>query len=267
MAKKSGKRNIDAATQLGESVQRFTEVKEIVKLANERRADIELRVARSAEAAYDALQRLAHSSNRVDLVQEEAQCLRPHLSEIVTAHDLAGAESKSRQREVKAQKARVRMRGDELEFRKRRESTNCDSVVMARKVVDAQGHNADTETNLHQETLSSYDFIRHGVDEALVEVSTRLNKAFDCGVRSLQQSVRDAVRGAAEKPCESLINAPVVIDKRLEAIVGQAAGTVESAKPEASSLHTASRSAQTGASKDRPSSNCGLRSDAFKCIV
>lgn len=107
-----------------------------------------------------------------------------------------------------------------------------------------------------------YDFNLHCVDEALVNVSRRLKKVFDREAWNVQQSACDGARGAAEKTGGSFANALVAIYKRLGFIVGQDAGTGESARPEASSSHTASRAAQAGASSTCPSSGHGSRKRA-----
>lgn len=100
---------------------------------------------------------------------------------------------------------------------------------MAWKVADQQGDISSLVTGLHRETLSLYDSIRRGVDRVLVVVSGCLKKAFCREALSLQQSVCEAVGGAAEWNRELVTNAPVAINKKLGVVVGQAAGTGESA--------------------------------------
>lgn len=110
--------------------------------------------------------------------------------------------------------------------------------------------------------MSLYDALRRGADGAVVEVSRFLKEALDCEARSLQQSIYDVVRGAVEETPGSLTNAPVAIDKKLRVIVSRTAGTDESARPGASSSHTARSGEQAGASSNCPSFGHGPRKEA-----
>lgn len=262
-AKKLQQRATNAGTELAESVQSLTKVKRSTKRATEKRADVELHVARSTESAENTLRQLNDSSRRVKLLKEEGLSLNSQLGEIVKARDSAVAKSGSRQKEVKALEARVRMLGGEMDSLKRRESANSDLEVMTRKIVNAQGDITNVVTGLHRDAVSSYDSIRGRFDGALVEVSRRRKEAFDRKAQSLQQSVGEAVRGAPEGSRWSFVSAPAAIDKNLGIIVGRAAETGGSAKPKAASSHSASRGAQAGASRDRPSSGQGWRKEAF----
>lgn len=62
-----------------------------MKLATEKRADIERQVARSAIIVKDALRRLNDSSRCVELLEEGPQGQKSELREMVKAHDLATA--------------------------------------------------------------------------------------------------------------------------------------------------------------------------------
>lgn len=73
--------------------------------------------------AKDTLRRLADSSKRVKLLEEEDQGLKSLLSKIFKARDSAVANSDSRRMEIKALEARVHLLGDELKSLKRRETT------------------------------------------------------------------------------------------------------------------------------------------------
>lgn len=256
---KSRKRATDAATKLAESVRRLTECEESGKLVTKKWADMGLQVARSAETADDALRRLADSSRLVELLEKEAQGMKSQLRKTVMARDLAVAKQSNRHREVKALEAPELMLGVEMDLLERREATNSDLEVKACNVADAQGDNSDMVTGLHQETVMLYNSICGGLDEAFVEVSRRLKEAIDREAQSLQQSVRDVVRGAEEQTRGSFANAPVSIDKRLELIVGRAAATGESAEPKAPSSYIASRDALAGASREPPNSNHGAQ--------
>lgn len=83
----------------------------------------------------------------------------------------AAATSCSRQREVNALEVRVLMLGNDSDPLKRQESTNCDLEAMTCQVSDAQGKTTNMVTGLLRDMVSSYVFIRHGVDGAFVEVS------------------------------------------------------------------------------------------------
>lgn len=136
--------------------------------------------------------------------------------------------------------------------------------------MDAQGYITNRVAGLNQDTMRLYDFICRRVDRDYVEVSRRLKEAYYRDARSLQYSVCEVVRRAAEKTCGSSANATVVKDKILEIAVGRAAETGESAKQEAVLSHTASRGAQAGAFKDRPSSGHGswkeMPTSAMPCL-
>lgn len=106
-----------------------------------------------------------------------------------------------------------------------------------------------------------YDSISRRFDETLAEVSRRLREVLACEARSLQQSVRNGVRRTATETCRSFANSPVAIHKRLGAVVGRVVGTGMWVKLEALSSHTTSTGAQTGASRDHPSSDYGYRKD------
>lgn len=70
-------------------------------------------MTQSAESVEDALQLLGDSVRRFELLEEEARDLNLQLSIMMKACDTAFAESNSRQREMKAQEARLSLRGDE----------------------------------------------------------------------------------------------------------------------------------------------------------
>lgn len=133
--------------------------------------------------------------------------------------------------------------------------------MMTRKLPAAQGDITYAVTRLPHDTVRLYDSISRGVDAAQVEGSRRQKATFDREARSLQESVLDTVRGAAEKTCESCSYTLVAIEKRLEAVVCQAAGTGELARPEASLSHTSSRGAQADVTRNHPSSKYGLQKD------
>lgn len=175
----------------------------------------------------------------------------------MTARGSAVAESSNREREVKASGAPERMLGEDLDFLKGREAENCGLELMIRKKADAKGDITNMVTELHRKTVLSYVSNRLGVNGALVEVSTRLKKAFACEARSLQRSVRDTVRGAAEETRGLFASTPVAIGKTLGVDVCRATGTNDSAKPEVSSSHTVSRGPQAGVCRDCPSSDYG----------
>lgn len=82
------------------------------------------------------------------------------------ARDSAIANLNSRRREVEALKARVRMRGDEIDSLKRSESTNCNMEVTTRKVVNTQADVTNLVMGLHRDIVISYDFIRRSVHGA-----------------------------------------------------------------------------------------------------
>lgn len=148
----------------------------------------------------------------------------------------------------------MRMPGDELDFLKRRKSTNCDLKVMTIKKADAEGDITDMVTGFYRKTGVFYDSIRSGVDGAIVKISRRLKEPFDREARSLQQCVCDAVCDAAEGTRGLFANLPVAIDKRLRIIISRAAGTSEATKLEASSSHNLeiSRGLITDRGKRRP---------------
>lgn len=102
---------------------------------------------------------------------------------------------------------------------KRRESPNCNLAGMTRKLADAQGDIDDMVAGLHRDTVGLYDCIRCGVDGALVEISRCLKRAFDRKVRSLQQSVRDAVRDAAAETFELFASTPVTHENCLKLLL------------------------------------------------
>lgn len=60
-----------------------------MKRTTEKRADMELQVARSAETAKDALRRWPDSSRQIELLVEEAQGLKSQFSLTIMACDLA----------------------------------------------------------------------------------------------------------------------------------------------------------------------------------
>lgn len=81
---------------------------------------MERQVARSTETAKAALRHITDLSRRVELLEKKHQGLKSQLSKMVMARDLAVAESRNRQGEVKAPEPRVRMLDDELDSLKRR---------------------------------------------------------------------------------------------------------------------------------------------------
>lgn len=174
--------------------------------------------------------------------------LKSWLCKTIKACGSAGAKLSSRQKEVRAPEARVRLPCNEVDSLKRRKLAKIDVEVMIRRVVDRQGNIIEVIMGLHRDKVDFYNSNCCGVCVTLVEFSKRLKEAFDCEAENLQQNVCDDVCGAAKKARASFENAPGATDMRLGVTVGQAASTGDSAMPRSFSSPTTTWDAVAAAS-------------------
>lgn len=111
--------------------------------------------AESERTTSDALRQLAGTPKRVRVLEGKAFLLKPQLSKIEKARDVAILVFDDRLEDGKAPEARVCMLCGKLDSPKRRNATNCDLEFTICKVADAQGDITDLVMGLHRSTLSS----------------------------------------------------------------------------------------------------------------
>lgn len=155
-------------------------------------------VVESAKAAVDALRSLAETLRRVRLFEKDAHVLKLQLSKMKKASDAEAANPEGLLKKGRAVEARVRLLCDKRDLSKRRLSRNCNLEVFTCEVADTQIHAISSVTQLHQNSVSLYDFVRRSANCGFAKVSSPVKKAFDREERSLQRGVRGAVLVAVE---------------------------------------------------------------------